>query len=121
MRELLGCSRAWYQRICRDVGDVPATGYDPSMQYMVIERFKDPRAIYRRLQERGRLMPDGLVYLNSWISGDLERCFQLMEADDRGPRQTRGGLPWAMSAIAEISIRHGVSLSTPKSGLSGPS
>ncbi len=53
------------------------------MQYMVIERFKDAKAIYHRLRDRGRLMPDGLVYLNSWISTDLGRCFQLMEADDR--------------------------------------
>jgi len=52
------------------------------MQYLVIERFKDARAIYQRLRDRGRLMPDGLVYLNSWISTDLGRCFQLMEADD---------------------------------------
>ncbi len=51
------------------------------MQYMVIERFKDARAIYQRLRDRGRLMPDGLRYVDSWISEDLSRCFQLMETD----------------------------------------
>ena len=52
------------------------------MRYMVIEQLEDPQAIYERLRERGRLMPDGLVYLDSWISSDLRRCFQLMETDD---------------------------------------
>jgi len=50
---------------------------------MVVERFKDAEGIYQRLRDRGRLMPDGLAYLDSWISIDLGRCFQLMEADDR--------------------------------------
>jgi hypothetical protein len=52
------------------------------MRYMVIEHFKDPRRIYERLRDRGRLMPPGLGYLDSWISNDLRRCFQLMETDD---------------------------------------
>ncbi len=51
------------------------------MRCMVIEQFKDPKAIYERLRNRGRLMPDGLVYLDSWISADLGRCFQLVETD----------------------------------------
>jgi hypothetical protein len=49
---------------------------------MVVEKLNDSRAIYSRLRERGRMMPDGLVYLDSWISADLTRCFQLMETDD---------------------------------------
>ncbi len=48
---------------------------------MVIERFKDARMIYQRLRDRGRLMPNGLRYVDSWISEDLNRCFQLMETD----------------------------------------
>jgi hypothetical protein len=52
------------------------------MRYLVIERFKDAAAIYRRLREHGRGMPEGLVYVDSWISSDLGRCFQLMETDD---------------------------------------
>ena len=51
-------------------------------RYMVVEHFKDVEAVYARLRERGRMMPDGLVYISSWIDGKLERCFQLMEATD---------------------------------------
>lgn len=54
------------------------------MLYMVIERFKDGDAapVYRRFRERGRMTPDGLRYLESWVESDLGRCFQLMECDD---------------------------------------
>lgn len=54
------------------------------MQFMVIERFRnqDARAIYKRLRDRGRMMPEGLAYVSSWVAADLGRCFQLMEADD---------------------------------------
>jgi Protein of unknown function (DUF3303) len=54
------------------------------MLFMVIERFKnrDARAIYSRLRDKGRGMPDGLRYVNSWIDAGLDRCFQLMECDD---------------------------------------
>ncbi len=56
------------------------------MLFMVIEQFKngDARAVYKRLEERGRMMPDGLTYVDSWIDAGLGRCFQLMEADDAG-------------------------------------
>lgn len=51
---------------------------------MIVERFRDRNAIpvYRRFRDRGRLAPDGLVYVSSWIDEDLARCFQLMETDD---------------------------------------
>lgn len=54
------------------------------MLYMVIERFKDGAApkIYRRFQEKGRMMPDGLEYVASWISEDLKTCWQIMETND---------------------------------------
>jgi len=53
--------------------------------YMVIEHFKNNDAvpIYRRFHARGRLTPDGLVYVSSWIDHKLERCYQLMETHDR--------------------------------------
>ena len=51
--------------------------------YMVVEHFKDAPAVYRRFRERGRMAPEGLVYLSSWVDEQFERCFQLMEADDR--------------------------------------
>ena len=53
------------------------------MLYMVVERFKDAPAIYQRLGERGRLMPDDLEYVSSWISEDMTGCWQLMRTDDR--------------------------------------
>jgi hypothetical protein len=51
---------------------------------MVVERFvAGPGPVYARAAERGRMLPDGLVYLDSWIDADrLDRCFQLMETDD---------------------------------------
>ena len=54
------------------------------MIFMVVEKFRnqDGKAIYERLREKGRQMPDGLKFINSWVAADLSRCFQLMEADD---------------------------------------
>ena len=49
---------------------------------MVIEHFKDAGAIYRRFAEKGRMMPPGLAYVDSWIAADLQVCYQLMETDD---------------------------------------
>jgi hypothetical protein len=54
----------------------------PRRRYMVIERFRDPAAVYRRFRERGRLAPEGLEYLSSWVTDDLTRCFQVMECAD---------------------------------------
>jgi hypothetical protein len=49
------------------------------MLYMVVETFSDPRAVYERARERGRMLPAGLRYVDSWIDAqDLGRCFQLM-------------------------------------------
>ncbi|TMP94803.1 MAG: DUF3303 domain-containing protein [Verrucomicrobia bacterium] len=52
------------------------------MLYMVVEHFKDAPAIYRRLQEKGRMMPEGLEYVSSWIDVDLKICWQLMRTED---------------------------------------
>jgi Protein of unknown function (DUF3303) len=54
------------------------------MLFMVIERFRDrdARPVYGRLRERGRMLPDGLRYVGSWIETNFDRCFQLMECDD---------------------------------------
>jgi Domain of unknown function (DUF3303) len=54
------------------------------MLFMVIEHFRDQDAvsIYRRFQEKGRMLPEGLSFVNSWVEADLNRCFQLMECDD---------------------------------------
>ena len=58
------------------------------MLYMVVERFKDAPAIYRRLHEKGRMMPDELEYVSSWIDVDLKICWQLMRAEDESLFQT---------------------------------
>ena len=52
---------------------------------MIIENFKneDPVPVYRRFRDRGRLAPEGLQYVSSWVDEKLTRCFQLMETDDR--------------------------------------
>jgi len=53
------------------------------MRYMVVERFpQGPRPVYERARERGRMLPAGLVYVDSWVDERLDRCFQLMETDD---------------------------------------
>jgi hypothetical protein len=51
---------------------------------MVVEHFrKGARLVYERARERGRMLPTGLVYIDSWIDANtLDRCFQLMETDD---------------------------------------
>lgn len=49
---------------------------------MVIERFKDVKAVYRRVREKGRMLPEGLKYVGSWVEADYTRCFQLMECDN---------------------------------------
>jgi len=53
--------------------------------YMVVEHFrnKDAVPIYRRFRERGRMAPEGLTYVSSWIDEKLERCYQVMETSDR--------------------------------------
>ena len=54
------------------------------MLYMVIEMFRngDPLPVYRRFRDQGRLAPDGVRYVSSWVTQDLRRCFQVMECDD---------------------------------------
>jgi len=49
---------------------------------MVIETFRDADAVYRRFHEKGRMLPEGLKFIDSWVEVDFKRCFQLMESDD---------------------------------------
>lgn len=55
------------------------------MHYLVIEHFRDgdPVPVYRRFRARGRLMPEGLQFISSWITDDLTQCYQVMEAPNR--------------------------------------
>jgi hypothetical protein len=54
------------------------------MLFMIIERFKgrDPAPVYARLRGQGRVLPDGLRYVDSWVEANFDRCFQLMECVD---------------------------------------
>ncbi len=54
------------------------------MHYMVIERYRngDPQPVYQRFRERGRMMPDGLEYVGSWVTRDRATCWQVMRCDD---------------------------------------
>ncbi len=53
--------------------------------YMIVEHFKDgdAAAVYRRFRDQGRMAPEGLSYVSSWVDENLERCYQVMETDDR--------------------------------------
>jgi hypothetical protein len=52
---------------------------------MVIEHFKNRNAapIYKRFREHGRMAPEGLKYIDSWVETNFDRCFQLMETEDK--------------------------------------
>jgi len=54
------------------------------MLFMVIERFQNNDAVpvYRHLRTKGRSLPDGLEYVDSWVEPNFSRCFQLMKCDD---------------------------------------
>ena len=53
--------------------------------YMLVEQFKnkDAVSVYRRFRDRGRMVPEGVVYVSSWVDEKLVRCYQLMETGDR--------------------------------------
>jgi hypothetical protein len=55
------------------------------MLFMIVERFRegDPQPVYERFRRHGRLAPEGLHYVNSWVTTDLTRCYQVMECEDR--------------------------------------
>lgn len=55
------------------------------MLYMVIEHFKngDALPVYRRFRDKGRMMPDGIEYLASWVDDKMERCYQVMKTEKR--------------------------------------
>ena len=54
------------------------------MLFMVIEKFRkqDALSVYHRFHAEGRLMPEGVTFVESWVSADLGRCFQVMACDD---------------------------------------
>jgi len=52
---------------------------------MIIEHFRDgdARPVYGRFRDRGRLAPEGLEYVDSWVTDDLKVCYQVMRCDER--------------------------------------
>ncbi len=54
------------------------------MLYMVVERLKgrDAASVYRRFRDRGRMTPERVRYVASWVETNWDRCFQVMECDD---------------------------------------
>jgi len=67
------------------MGDENSSAAMPKKLYMVVEQFKNKDAVpvYRRFREKGRMTPDGLLYVSSWVDEKFERCYQLMETHDR--------------------------------------
>ncbi len=55
------------------------------MLYMIVEHFRngDAAPVYARFRARGRLAPEGLRYVASWVTGDMAHCYQVMETEDR--------------------------------------
>ena len=55
------------------------------MHYMIIETFKngDPAPVYGRFSVHGRMAPETVKYVSSWVTTDLKRCYQVMECQDR--------------------------------------
>ena len=55
------------------------------MLYMIVESFKsgDPVPVYRRFRDNGRLAPEALTYVKSWVTSDMTTCYQLMECEHR--------------------------------------
>ncbi len=59
------------------------------MTYMVIEHFKPGKVkeMYARFTANGRMLPEGVQYVNSWIDEDFKKCYQVMESESRGKLQ----------------------------------
>ncbi len=53
------------------------------MKYLIIEHFKKDKTLelYKRFEEKGRMLPDGVKYINSWIDEKVETCYQIMESE----------------------------------------
>ncbi len=70
------------------------------MLFMIIERFRDSDMlpIYKRLREEGRMLPEGLTYVDNWVEPNFSRCFQLMECSDLRPLQ-EWALRWRGSGV----------------------
>lgn len=78
---LISCMSAWRPR----PPGSGRTGYNKAMLYMVIEEYRlGPEPVYERAASQGRMLPEGLRYVDSWVidDGRLDRCLQLMETEN---------------------------------------
>lgn len=66
------------------------------MRFMVIETFRDTAAVYARFAEKGRMIPEGVRYIDSWVEEGGGRCYQLMECASEGDLK-----PW-LDAWADL-------------------
>jgi hypothetical protein len=85
---------------------------------MIVERYRngDAKPVYQRFRTRGRLAPEGLRYVNRWVTSDLTRCYQVMECDDRGLLD-QWIAAWQDIVVFEV---HTVVTSAEASALVGP-
>ncbi|HVZ98636.1 MAG TPA: DUF3303 family protein [Chitinophagaceae bacterium] len=53
------------------------------MTFMIIEIFREGKIkeLYQRFSEKGRQLPAGVTYVNSWIDENVTTCYQVMESD----------------------------------------
>jgi NAD-dependent SIR2 family protein deacetylase len=70
--------------VIQTVNQKNKTEPDEMKKYKVVERFKENcyDAVYERFKENGRMLPEGLHYLNSWVSKENDVCYQLMETSN---------------------------------------
>ncbi len=56
------------------------------MLFMIVEHYRNGNAVpvYRRFRDQGRLAPEGLHYVASWVTKDFRHCFQIMECENQG-------------------------------------
>lgn len=89
------------------------------MLYMVVERFRPgaAAAVYERVARRGRMIPEGLVYVDSWVSTDLSVCYQLMRTEEPALLDS-----WmsCWSDLVEFEVRRVVSSAEAASAAAGP-
>jgi len=73
------------------------------MRFMVIEHFRsgDPAAVYARLEAQGRMIPEGVVYVDSWVETGGAGCFQIMDCANEAALQ-----PWidAWSDLVDFEV-----------------
>ena len=81
------------------------------MLFMIIEHFRngDPTPVYQRFRERGRLAPESLRYVASWVTDDLRHCYQVMECDNRERQNSKRACSVACDPGFKVTSAFGIS------------